>query len=135
MQCCKSGKSFSAITRVAPARRQSVWRELSSVIEAKSSDAFEELFQKLVARWAEDNETKSFSEYIKREYATKKEAIGKCYRNQYRINVNMYLESFHKQLKYRYDIFTVPVKTLLSHLFCHWMLLQMSGQEHEEPSR
>ncbi len=107
------------MTRVAPARRQSIWRELSSVIESKSSDAFEELFEKLVSKWAEDDETKSFSEYIQREYSTKKEAIGKCYRNQYRINVNMYLESFHKQLKYRYDIsFTVTVKTSLSHLFC-----------------
>ncbi len=66
-----------------------------------------------MAKWAEDDEMKSFSDYIQREYVTKKTAIAKCYRNQYRINVSMHLESFHKQLKYRYDLFTVPVKTLL----------------------
>ncbi len=118
------------MTRVPPARRQAIWRELSSVIEAKSSDAFEELFEKLVAKWAEDDEMKSFSQYIHWKYATKKEAIGKCYRNQYRINVNMYLESFYKQLKYRYDISsTVPVKTSLSLFHLPLTLLQLLEKE------
>ncbi len=78
----------SALTRAVPAKRQAVWRELSSVIEAWSPDQFEELFQTVVVKWAADNDTKDFSEYIRREYANKKE----CYRNGHGFDLSLCTE-------------------------------------------
>ncbi len=95
---------FSALTRVTdPEKRQAVWRQLSTVTDARSEEQFDELFEKALELWSADEDTKSFGDYIRQEYGNKKTAIAQCYRMKYRINVNMFLESFHKQLKYRYD--------------------------------
>ncbi len=71
--------------------------------DARSEEQFEELFEKALELWNGDEDMKSFGEYIRQEYGNKKTAIAQCYRTKYQINVNMFLESFHKQLKYRYD--------------------------------
>ena len=46
--------------------------------------------------------TKSFAEYFRKEWLNKKEKWGYAYRVGLGINTNMYCESWHKQLKYKY---------------------------------
>ncbi len=59
-----------------------------------------------------DLDTHSFGTYLQNEYSPRREQIAACYRLGFRINVNMFLESFHNDLKYR----SVMVKeTLLCH--------------------
>ncbi len=50
---------FSALTRVNnPEKRQAVWKELATVIEAHSEEQFDELFGKALEKWAADADTK-----------------------------------------------------------------------------
>ena len=48
------------------------------------------------------NDTKNFAKYFEIHYAYKKEQWASCYRRDATVNTNMYVEAFHRVLKYVY---------------------------------
>ncbi len=62
---------FSALSEVSnPGKRQLVRKERSTVIDARSAEQFEELFEKAM-KWSSDEDTKAFGDYMQREYSNK----------------------------------------------------------------
>ena len=65
-------------------------------------DAFEELLQKTVEQLKFSSETKEFEKYFSKFNVGRKQKWAGCYRTKSGINTNMYVESFHRLLKYVY---------------------------------
>ena len=79
-----------------------VYHNLRVLMEETDSDVFEELLQKTIDQLKATNVTKNFELYFTQFYAHRKEQWGACYRKKSGINTNMYVESFHRLIKYIY---------------------------------
>ena len=63
---------------------------------------FRTMLNNTLEGWKRDDDMKDFSYYFSHNYANKAEEWAACYRVKAGINTNMYVESFHKVLKYIY---------------------------------
>ena len=65
-------------------------------------DTFEKLLLETIEQLSTSETTKSFCTYFKSYYVPRKQQWATCYRTFAGINTNMYVESFHRTLKYIY---------------------------------
>lgn len=63
---------------------------------------FESALEKTVKQVSASIKTKEFCRYFQAYYCNRKEQWASCYRKSAGINTNMYVESFHKVIKYLY---------------------------------
>ena len=63
---------------------------------------FHQLLDACIQTMATSEDTSAFGDFFERQYVERASQWATCYRNSSGINTNMYLESFHKQLKTNY---------------------------------
>ncbi len=63
---------------------------------------FEDMLQKAIEQMLNSDNSREFGEYFETYYSKRKAQWASCYRKSSGINTNMYVESFHKVLKYIY---------------------------------
>ena len=79
-----------------------VYHNLRVLMEEPDKDGFEELLQETVEQLKATDETDEFEKYFTKFYLSRKEQWAACYRTGSGINTNMYVESFHRLIKYIY---------------------------------
>ena len=79
-----------------------VYHNLRLLLEETDKEAFETLLSKTTAQLSAYSETKSFAKYFTTYYAFRKQQWASCYRHEACVNTNMYMEAFHRVLKYIY---------------------------------
>ena len=79
-----------------------VYHNLRVLMEEPDKDEFEELIQETAEQLKATDETDEFEKYFTKFYLSRKEQWAACYRTGSRINSNMYVESFHRLIKYIY---------------------------------
>ena len=79
-----------------------VYHNLRVLLEETDIDTFNTMLQKTTEQLAQSNITKEFAKYFETYYSKRAEQWAACYRRSAHINTNMYVESFHRTLKYIY---------------------------------
>ena len=79
-----------------------VYHNLRVLMEEPDKDEFEELLHKTMEQLRAADETNEFEEYFTKFYVPRKEQWAASYRTKSGINTNMYVESFHRLIKYIY---------------------------------
>ena len=79
-----------------------VYHNLRVLLEERDRSKFEKLLEATTEQLSHNESTKSFSEYFQNNYVGRKEQWAACYRQGSMINTNMYVEAFHRVLKYLY---------------------------------
>ena len=82
--------------------QQTVYHSLRVLLDETQINTFEDLLEKTLQQLKNSTMTNNFFEYFNKYYAPRKQQWAKCYHIKAGINTNMYLESFHKVLKYVY---------------------------------
>ena len=80
----------------------SVYHNLRVLIEETNKDKFEALLGRTRKELLASGKTRSFGKYFEKYYAKIKEHWAMCYRVDCTLNTNMYVEAFHRVLKYVY---------------------------------
>ena len=75
---------------------------LRVLIEEMDREQFLKLLKKAIFQMKEDTKTKRFADYFTQTYASRYQQWAFCFRKLAGINTNMYVESFHRTLKYVY---------------------------------
>ena len=75
---------------------------LRVLMEETDKSKFEELFRKTIEQLKSSNTTQDFFAYFMKYYVDRKQQWAACYRIKSGINTIMYVESFHRVLKYIY---------------------------------
>ena len=78
-----------------------VYHNLRVLLEEKDIQKFQILLTKTIQQLQLNDETSSFAEYFIRTYVDRKQQWARCYRQGSFINTNMYVEAFHRVLKYK----------------------------------
>ena len=92
-----------SLTKIADKKIQiDVYHTLRVLLDERDSDKFNKLLDNGLVRWKTDVRTVDFCTYFIREYSKSYKQWAQCYRKKACINTNMYLESFHRVLKYAY---------------------------------
>ena len=76
-----------------------MYHTLSVLLDERDSDKFNKLLNNALVRWKTDVRTVDFGTYFIREYSKKRQTMST---KKACINTNMYLELFHRVLKYAY---------------------------------
>lgn len=79
-----------------------VYHNVRILMEEINVDEFEKLLHETVEQLKTSNKTKEFESYFTKYYVCRKEQWAACYRKKSGINTNMYVESFHRLIKYVY---------------------------------
>ena len=79
-----------------------VYHNLRLLLEETDKQKFELLLKQTLEHLKRSNDTKNFAKYFEIHYAYKKEQWASCYRRDATVNTNMYVEAFHRVLKYVY---------------------------------
>ena len=79
-----------------------VYKMLRTVLEQPNEDAFEDHLSTMLGKLEEEETTKAFLDYFKRDWITRKPHWGYHYRAGLEINTNMFIEAFHRVFKYNY---------------------------------
>lgn len=79
-----------------------VYKMLRTVLEQPNEDAFEDHLSTMLGTLEEEETTKAFLDYFKRDWITRKPHWGYHYRAGLEINTNMFVEAFHRVFKYNY---------------------------------
>lgn len=79
-----------------------VYHNLRVLLEEKDIAKFEELYDNTIQQLAACTETQKFRDYFVSNYGKRKNEWAMCYRQGSFINTNMYVEAFHRVLKYIY---------------------------------
>ena len=77
-----------------------VYHNLRLLIEGTDKQKFELLLKQTLEHLKRSNDTKTFAKYFEIHYAYKKEQWASCYCRDATVNTNMYVEAFHRVLKY-----------------------------------
>ena len=78
-----------------------VYHNLRVLLEETDCNKFEILLERTIQTMEGSADTAQFGQYF-RQYAKRKEEWATCYRKDALVNTNMYVESFHRVLKYVY---------------------------------
>ncbi len=81
---------------------QTLYHNLRVLLEETNITRFEQLLEDTRKQLKSTKKTEVFSKYFEAYYATRKCQWAICYRKSAHINTNMYVESFHKVIKYMY---------------------------------
>ena len=76
--------------------------KLKTCLELLNVDLFESSLQMFVYNLIQSNVTKEFGEYFATYMVPIRQKWGYCYRAGDGINTNMFVEPFHRNLKYNY---------------------------------
>ncbi len=79
-----------------------LYKNLRIMLEEPNVDTFEKLLKETIEQLSTSESTKSFCTYFQSHYVPRKQQWATCYRTFAGINTNMYVESFHRTLKYIY---------------------------------
>ena len=79
-----------------------IYHNLRVLMEETERDKFELLLAKTLSNLQQSQETANFGTYFQQYYGNKKELWAACYRRDSPVNTNMYVEAFHRVLKYVY---------------------------------
>ena len=79
-----------------------VYHNLRVLLEEPDTSKFQKLLGETVAQLLNSKATEKFGKYFSSHYATTKEQWAACYRADASVNTNMYVETFHRVLKYIY---------------------------------
>jgi hypothetical protein len=92
-----------ALTKIAPKEKKiAVYKYARALMEETNVDTFHELLKTFLKELEMDPETHLFYKYFLSTYAQRYKLWAFCFRLNAGINTNMYLEAFHKVLKYAY---------------------------------
>ena len=81
---------------------QDIYKQLKTLMEEPERETFEKLLLEVCNDLKKHNKTKEFASYFERIYACRKNQWALCYRSGSGVNTNMYVEAFHRVLKYVY---------------------------------
>ena len=76
--------------------------KLKTCLEVMNVDIFESSLEMLVNNLIQSNNTNEFGEYFATYMVPIRQKWGYCYRAGDGINTNMFVEAFHRNLKYNY---------------------------------
>ena len=76
-------------------------KELTALCYLSDTQEFEQAFSNFVVHLSSDLDTMDFGHYLKDHYLPRFEHFAPCWRKDYNITTNMYLEAFHKNLKHK----------------------------------
>ena len=79
-----------------------VYHIIMTLLEETDVDKFNCSLDNFVSQMTAEEATKEYGEYFKKYYYARKEQWASCYRLHSGINTNMYVEAFHRVLKYIY---------------------------------
>ena len=79
-----------------------VYHNIRVLLEESNPETFHIMLTKTLAQLNECAETKEFCKYFTIHYSKRAKEWAACYRKAANINTNMYIESFHRTLKYIY---------------------------------
>ena len=79
-----------------------VYHNLRLLLEETDQSKFELLLHETVKQLKKSSSTASFGDYFQTHYAKNKKRWAACYRKEAFVNTNMYVEAFHRVLKYVY---------------------------------
>ena len=71
-------------------------------MEESDVKTFTTMLHKTLLQLSDSPATEGFAKYFSIHYAKRTEEWASCYRKSAKINTNMYIESFHRILKYVY---------------------------------
>ena len=71
-------------------------------LEERDVERFDLLLQNTALQWSEDPSTVEFYKYFTANYSQRFKQWAMCYRKRACINTNMFVEAFHRVLKYVY---------------------------------
>ncbi len=81
---------------------QTLYHNLRALMDETDETKFEDMLQKTIEQMLNSDSSREFGEYFETYYSKRKAQWASCYRKSSGINTNMYVESFHKVLKYIY---------------------------------
>ncbi len=81
---------------------QTLYHNLRALMDETDETKFEDMLQKTIEQMLNSDNSREFGEYFETYYSKRKAQWASCYRKSSGINTNMYVESFHKVLKYIY---------------------------------
>ena len=79
-----------------------IYHNIRVLMEESNTETFTEMLTRTLEQLADSPETEGFGKYFSAHYAKRVEEWASCYRKSAKINTNMYVESFHRTLKYIY---------------------------------
>ena len=79
-----------------------VYHNIRLLMEERDVDNFSEILKETLAQLNDSPITSGFGRYFETHYAKRPEEWAACFRKSSNINTNMYVESFHRTLKYVY---------------------------------
>ena len=82
--------------------QRTVYHNLRVLLEETDCQKFELLLDETVKQLNQSSTTASFGKYFETYYAKNKKQWAGCYRKHAFVNTNMYVEAFHRVLKYIY---------------------------------
>ena len=82
--------------------KANVYHNLRVLLEEQDKDRFEILLDLTLNELSKSSLTASFGKYFEIHYAKNKEQWAACYRKGTLLNTNMFVEAFHRVLKYVY---------------------------------
>jgi len=87
-------------TRGGSEKKSIVYKTLRILLQTTYIEEFKNNLQNVIRDLKQDKDTYTFGVYFEKYYSKRPECWAYCYRLRLGINTNMYLESFHKVLKY-----------------------------------
>ena len=81
---------------------QKVYHNLRVLLEETDESKFEWLLLETQKQMSKSTQTEEFLKYFNAYYTTRKREWALCYRRSSHINTNMYVEAFHRVIKYLY---------------------------------
>ena len=81
---------------------QTLYHILRALMDETDESKFESMLKKPLRQMLNSDNTREFGEYFQTYYSKRKAQWASCYRKLSSINTNMYVEYFHKVLKYIY---------------------------------
>lgn len=82
--------------------KASIYHNLRVLLEETDINKFEVLLENTITGLKSSATTASFADYFSTYYGRRKEEWAVCYRKDSMVNTNMYVEAFHRVLKYLY---------------------------------
>ena len=79
-----------------------VYHNLRVLLEEPNKSKFQQLLDETITQLLNSKATERFGKYFSSHYASTKEQWAACYRADASVNTNMYVEAFHRVLKYIY---------------------------------
>ncbi|XP_035231082.1 uncharacterized protein LOC118202963 [Stegodyphus dumicola] len=83
-------------------KRQAVYKTLKTLMYELDEEMFNKMLETFSEQLCEDEDTREFHKYFMTYYFERAKMWAYCFRKGAKINTNMYVETFHRKLKYIY---------------------------------